>query len=71
MRLALSTTDAAVLLRCLSSGENSISQTERKNGTEKVIVDSIRKIRSQLSKNIASQVIASATNSVTIEQILN
>jgi len=67
MRLTLTSTDAAVLLRCLSYGENAISQTELKNGTGKVISDSIVKIRTQLSRNLATQVIATAANS-TIEQ---
>lgn len=62
MRLTLSTTDAAVLLRCLAYGENAISQTELKNGTAKVVSNSIAKIRTQLAKNLASQVIASAAH---------
>lgn len=70
MRLTLTTTDVAVLLRCLAYGENAISQTELKNGTGKVVSASIEKIRTQLAKNLASQVIASAANS-TIEQSTN
>jgi hypothetical protein len=64
MRLTLTTVDSAVLLRCLSYGESAISENERRNGTDQIIIESVRKIRTQLAKNLSSQVIASATNSI-------
>lgn len=57
---------AAVLLRCLSYGESSISQSEADNGVESVLKENIDLIRNRICKELADHKIqktAEALNS--------
>lgn len=56
-RINLDQESAAVLLRCLSYGQNAISQKEVKSGVEKVIVENIELLRKNVSYELAQSII--------------
>lgn len=51
---------AAVLLRCLTYGENAISKKEQKSGEGVVIENNIRRIRRAICKEISREGIKAA-----------
>ena len=57
MKINLSDSSAAVLLRCLCYGENAVSQEEIENGTAEFIEEHINLIRKSLASEMFKKTI--------------
>jgi len=68
IKLDLTEHAAAVLLRCLSYGENAISKQEHENGIGTVILYNVKKIRTSLSTQLASKIISEASEKGTYDE---
>lgn len=56
-QLPLNRESAAVLLRCLAYGENTISMAEVKSGVASVIEENTSLLRKQVSSRLAEEII--------------
>ena len=62
MKIDLNLESAAVLLRCLSYGENATSQVEEKSGVASLVIENVNLLRAQVCREVSKEIIQGAAH---------